>query len=123
MKKPLLLLLLLLLLPVLLAVRVLLEFHFWRHGPVSAEFLLERFMTGYRLDTALHQKGLRKPRKNGSAKGDRWMFRIAFPRSVCADVYKAYRKEDERQRRWIEATETSCSKPPLPPLPARPGPV
>ena len=95
-------------LPLLTAARIVLELHLCLFGPLDTRQLLEHFMVGYRQARVSRRAELSKPIKGKALRDVQNGFRIALPRYMCVPVYAGWRKETERQRRWLEATETQA---------------
>ena len=95
-------------LPLLTAARIVLELHLCLFGPLDARQLLEHFMFGYRQALASRKVKVSKPVVGKALRDVQRGFRVALPRYMCVPVYAGWRKETERQRRWLEATETQA---------------
>lgn len=82
--------------------RIYLEIYFRFWQPLTPEQMLHYFLMGFRNNTGSFQRYLRTPQ---DSRKHRRLFRIALPRSVCVHVYKGWRKEMERQRKWVQVLE------------------
>jgi hypothetical protein len=86
----------------LLFCRLYLELYFRLKAPLTSEQMLHYFLLGFRNNPDSFQKHLRSA---SDTKKYRRLFRIALPGSIRRDVYRGWRREMERQRKWIQVLE------------------